>query len=410
MRRYATTIIAFLALTALTAGAGDVVKLKPLMKAAKTAIKDGSKQQDAMNNLLAVVDSPSVTPQQRADIYFTCAELQKSLNDQQNLKLYLKQQYDTVQFFSTILGAYRYALKCDSIESAEKKQPHRSKGRGMLLTYRNNLLNGGKHLLKASKCEDAFAYFDMYLHSVAEPMFEKDALANDTILPRAAYWATVSAYSANKPELALRYVDQAIAGTDTATQASLTEYKANCLAAIRDSARWEATLREGMRRYVAHDYFYLHLMDFLNQKARYAEGLAISDSLMKAVGPRHIYWHVEAQMHMGLQDYDPCIECADKGIAADTTCVDCQYNKGIAYLNKAVTLSKTMDPDMRTPTGKRDRVKLRGLYQYAQEPMEKARQLAPDKKTLWAEPLYNIYLNLNLGDKFAEVEKILNEQ
>ena len=36
------------------------------------------------------------------------------LNETLNEKAYLKQPYDTVQFFRTIYGIYDYALKCDS--------------------------------------------------------------------------------------------------------------------------------------------------------------------------------------------------------------------------------------------------------------------------------------------------------
>ena len=40
--------------------------------------------------------------------------------------------------------------------------------------------------------------------------------------------------------------------------------------------------------------------------------------------------------------------------------------------------------------------------------MEYYRLLMPDEKKKWAPPLYRIYLNLNLGRQFDEIDKLLN--
>ena len=49
-----------------------------------------------------------------------------------------------------------------------------------------------------------------------------------------------------------------------------------------------------------------------------------------------------------------------------------------------------------------------GLYREAKGPMETVRKLAPEDSKRWASPHYRIYLNLNMGKDFAEMEKILN--
>lgn len=41
--------------------------------------------------------------------------------------------------------------------------------------------------------------------------------------------------------------------------------------------------------------------------------------------------------------------------------------------------------------------------------MERYRALAPNQKDKWAPALYNIYLNLNMGKKFEEITKILQQ-
>ena len=43
-------------------------------------------------------------------------EAQRGLNDAENMKLYLKQNYDTLSFFSTTYEIVREAIRLDSIE------------------------------------------------------------------------------------------------------------------------------------------------------------------------------------------------------------------------------------------------------------------------------------------------------
>ena len=53
------------------------------------------------------------------------------------------------------------------------------------------------------------------------------------------------------------------------------------------------------------------------------------------------------------------------------------------------------------------------LHQYyvqARTPFERLRELQPDRKDIWATPLYRIYLNLNMGKEFDEMEKVLKGQ
>jgi hypothetical protein len=41
--------------------------------------------------------------------------------------------------------------------------------------------------------------------------------------------------------------------------------------------------------------------------------------------------------------------------------------------------------------------------------MEKVRELSPDDIDRWGKPLYRIYLNLNMGEKFEEIDELLEK-
>ena len=392
------------------------VKYKTLLGEAKTAIKNNKNQANAEKNLLAIVNREDIKQEQRAEIYFMAEELERSINGGENMKLYLRQAYDTTKFFSTILRMHEYMLACDSVESLpnEKgivKYRHRNKSRELMRTYRPNLLNGGTFLLKKSKYAEAFPYFDMYLTTTQHPILNSDATqTTDTLQSRVAYWATISAYNANQPRQALKYIDQAMTGTNDSLRASLQEYKVRCYEAIGDSDMWLRNLVKGNEHYPAHDYFYLHLMDVLNQQKKYDEGIDLCDSMLVRVGDRAIYWYGQCQMYLAKEDYDNTIRTADEAIRLDSTMTDAYYNKGIAYLSIATRFAEKACNDIRDPKCREDRQTLQKLYRSAQAPFEEVRRRAPKDTLRWASPLYRIYLNLNMGKEFAEMERILNAQ
>ena len=82
---------------------------------------------------------------------------------------------------------------------------------------------------------------------------------------------------------------------------------------------------------------------------------------------------------------------------------DAYYNIGLAYFNQAISLDKVRQRSAST------RKKLTKFYEQSLPYMEKVRQLEPYKKELWLYPLYTIYLNLNMGKEFDEIDKIKNE-
>lgn len=391
------------------------VKYKTVLSEAKAAIKNGKNQAAAEKNLLAIVNREDIRKEQRAEVYFTCEELQRSMNEAENMKLYLRQAYDTVKFFSTILRMHDYLLLCDSVESLpdEKgtvKLHYRRKSHELMQTYRPNLLNGGKFLLRKNKFAEAYPYFDMYLTTDTHPIMRHNAVSqtSDTLISRVAYWATISAYNANQPRQALKYIDKAMLSTSDSLHASLQEYKVRCYEALGDSDQWLRNLVKGTQLYPAHDYFYLHLMDVLDQQEKYDEGIALCDTMLSRVGDRAIYWYGESQMYLAKEDYDNTIRTADEALRLDTTMTDAYYNKGISFLKKASIFAETACNDIRDPKCRQDRQTLQQLYGEALTPMEEVRRRSPQDQERWASPLYRIYLNLNRGKEFAEMEKILN--
>ena len=88
-------------------------------------------------------------------------------------------------------------------------------------------------------------------------------------------------------------------------------------------------------------------------------------------------------------------------IADNDTLPDVYLNAGLALFNQAIELDKNVQVSQKA------RNRILDFYRNALPYLEKYRALAPQQKEKWALPLYTIYLNLNMGKQFDEIDKLL---
>lgn len=362
--------------------AQKTMTMKKRFREAHSSIKAGSGQENIERILLDSMALPTITDKIKAEGYHLCALLEQSINDGLNMKAYLKQNLDTTKLYNTILSIYRHTLKSDSLD---EKGRFEDKNRKLRALHRENLLGGGKFLYRKAKWSEAYSFFDMFLKTSTTDM--------DSVLGRVAYWATVCGMNVDNPYHVLEYVNTAIALSPEALQPALAEYKARSYVHIGDSSRWLEVLEEGVDRYPAHNYFFLNLMDYYMRHGQAERGLAVTDSLLRTVGDRAVYWFAMSMFALAQGDYEKCVAMSDECLKREPDNVDALYNKGISLLN--MTLEE------------KSQSRRRVLFRHALEPMERVRELSPDDLQRWGNPLYRIYLNLNMGKKFEEIDKLL---
>ena len=171
---------------------------------------------------------------------------------------------------------------------------------------------------------------------------------------------------------------------------------------------WLQELHAGINKYPNHDYFFVSLLDYYNQHSQFDEGLLLADSMIHVHRDKPLYWYAMSLLSLGKEDFDKCIAYSDSCINLDANYADAYYNKSISYCNKALFAQEALNGKNHLDQDAVEmRQKIKELYALARPPMEKVRQLQPDNLIRWAQPLYRIYLYLNMGDEFDEIDKLL---
>ena len=419
MKRSLLFILCLLALAGLPALASN-----PIREAHK-AIKSAKYQEDeseakstaeslntALKNLLEALNTEKEQAQ-RAEIYLTAALIECKFNEIENAKIYLKKEYDTTLFYNSIIDAYLYAQQCDSTEQIlvdnNGKYKFRTKCRKILSSHRKNLLNGGRYYMTKKDFTQAARFLNLYLLSAHYPLVGDDFNEeHDTMFARVAYWALAANYHARAYRKVLLYAP--IAFHYPNCRQYIQEYVCRSYLALNDSTAWEQELKKGLNSWPQHDYFFTALEECLARKRKFTEALSYADAAVKRDQSNPNYWHALAFATLHLKNYKACIESCNKVLSLDSLNASACFMKGVAYCNMAEQEAEEMNKaDILSEEYTKHRNNMIALYQLAELPLMQARTLTPKKAAFWALPLYKVYLNLNKGKEFEEIEHIVNK-
>lgn len=383
-------------------------KMSTLYKAASTAIKNASGQDGARTNLINALPRTDIDNKDRAEIYYTAARLYESVNSVENRKAYLKQQYDTAQFFNSLLNMYEQLRLCDSVDAVPNEQErvrikYARKTKELRMKHLRNILGGSKFFLRKGDYASAYGFLDDY--------YTHTPNRRDTLLPHLAYQAALCGYLTHNPTRTLKYIDKAIEAATRDDKPILQEYKVRTYAALKNDSAWVRELHTGVNLYPEYDFFFVNLVDWYDSHRMTHEGCLLADSLIQVVSAdKPLYWYTKCKLKLLENDYEACIEFADSTLHRDPSFADAYYNKGISYLNMAVIKQETACNDIKDQRFEQDRKQIRQLYSEAMPCMQKVREMQPDNIDRWAPPLYRIYLFLNKGKEFDEIDKLLKQK
>ena len=390
-------------------------RLATLYKNARMALKNQGGQEAALGALLGALSRPELNNKQRANIYYTAALLEESLNGVENKKAYLKQPYDTARFFNKLCDMYSQLRLCDSIDHVPdaKGKIHvrmQKKTQALRLKHRRNIFGGGKYFLSKRNYAAAYPFFDLYCTYRDQRGKGKVQEQADSLYHQAVLWATLSSFLCENYSGTIKHIDNAIANTNPNNAIILQEYKVRSFAKLENDSAWVSALKQGVQDYPQHDYFFVQLADWYHEHRNFTEERQLADMLIANTGGKAIHYYAKSKSFLAEDKYDECIACADSTIALQADYADAYYNKGLAYLNMAVISHEMSCKDVKDPQYAIDKQKTQELYLKARPCIEMVRKLQPENQERWASPLYRIYLHLNLGDEFDEIDRLLNSK
>lgn len=376
---------------------------KKEMAQARSYIKSGKNLDKAEQMLTALLEKDSAN-RMNPKIHALLYQAVQRQYDMGNEKLYLGQKYDTTALFNLTRRMFFICQRLDTLDARPDQKgrvrpEYRQKHAEALHEIRRNLYLGGRFFLSHNRPDEAFPFFDCYLDCARQPLFtDYHYSERDTLMKEAAYWATYTGFRESLPAHTLKYAELAL--QDTAKLSFTLQYIAEAYSQLQDDSLYVNTLREGFRHYPEHAYFYPHLMDYYNAHERYEDALLLTDSAL-TVNPLSViflFGKSTALLNMGRNEES--LEVSRQLIGINNTLAEPYFNAGTAILNLIQTLSQ--DTPRATLNAKR-----KTYYQLARPYMEHYRKLAPQQQHKWAPALYTIYLNLNLGRQFEEIDRIL---
>lgn len=364
-------------------------------------INDYKNAEELMTGLLKK-DSANKTNHKIYLLWYQAVEKQFETANEQ---LYLKQKYDTAQLFNLNKTMFSILESLDSIDAETTnngvvKTKYRDRHSEILNGLRPNLYYGGTYNINKNNFKEAFSFFEMYLDCAKQPIFTSyNYQKTDSRMPEAAYWASYCGFKLNDADKTLKYLETA--RLDTARLKYTLRYAADAYMQKKDETKCLEILHEGFDKFPRFTYFFPRLMDYYTKHNKLDKALDIANRALTVSPTSELFLYAKSTVLLNMGKYKESIAICDSLISINDTLPEPYFNAGTAFLNLAISA------EFKDNSAK-GRKSIKKIYQQALPYMEKYRKLAPSEKRKWGPPLYKIYLYLNLGQQFEEMDKVLD--
>lgn len=377
---------------------------KKELSQARSYIKSGKDYDKAEKLMVDLLANPA--NRDNAKIYATWYDAISGQYAQANEKLYLKQAYDTAAFFNITKRMYQVAQSLDSLdmkpdEKGRVKPEYRKEHAEQLNQLRPNLYYGGTYQVRREDYKTAYSYFDLYLDAARQPLFTGyKYLESDKQVSQAAYWATLCGFKMRDPKKTLKYSQLAM--TDYDKSKYVFHYMCEAYRLLKNQEEYLKTLNLGFKLFPTYPYFFPHLADHYKALGDNEKMLQLAEIGLRKAPDNALFLLAKSIALLNMNHYSECIDVSKKMITLYQNQAEPYFNIATCYLNEALSLEQLNEP-------RRYREQLVKLYSDARPYMEKYRELAPDESQRWAPALYRIYLNLNKGKQFEEIDRLMRK-
>jgi len=378
---------------------------KKELAAARANLKTGSnlaQTEESMRNLLK--DS---TNRKNHKIWLALGESIAKQYDEGNEKLYLKQPYDTAQLFQLAGKLFAVYEAFDSVDAAPDKNgrvrpKYRKRHSDFLMQFQRNVYSGGFFYVKKQRYADAYSMFSTYLSTATHPLFSlHPENREDSLMPHAASMAVFCAYKMQ--DWAKVDLHSGLALNDTASLDKTLMWMAVAKHAENDTTEYERILREGFTKYPMNKFFFGNLFTFYLGENNIQCADSVVERALERKPDNRIFRFAKTAVLLYQEKYDECVRICDQLIEENDTLSAPYLNAGLAYYRSAKPyLGSSLNSQF-------NKKRVNKLYKSALPYLERFKALRPDAAELWAMPLYQIYLTLNMGSQFDEIDALIKK-
>lgn len=386
-----------------SAASGHGKEVKKAILAARDQIKSGKNLDKAEQSMMTLLqDSDNLDNDKIWSTLFDALQGQYKAG---NEALYLKQKYDTAALFQITSRLFTQMERYDSIDARPDKKGRvelkmRKDNAELLHRIRPNLYNGGLYYLSRQKYAEGYTLLQQYIDAARQPLFEAYHYEEkDQRMPMAAYWSVYAAYKQKNVKNVLHNTYLAL--KDTTHTEMMLQYLSDTYRIDNDTARYVQTLQDGFAHYPLSPFFFSHLVEYYSSQQEWTKALELTDGALKADSTNMLFRLTKSTMLLNTGDYQQAYDISKELLEKNDSLADAILNAGLAQFNLGVTSSKQYRKDATV------RKQVLSCYRTALPYLERYRTMQPDRQDKWALPLYTIYLNLNMGEKFDEIDKLI---
>lgn len=315
---------------------------------------------------------------------------------------------DTVSYYNTVEKVVRTAILCgqyDSLTDSQGKEKNKFRNENLkrLVSIRENIVDAGIYYLNHFNNKEALRYFEFYIDTADNPLFNKQS----SRLGQASYNASLLAYEMGKYEKADHYADIALHDDDYAKDAA--EVKVNCMRqdmhTHTDSLKYLIALLELHDKAPHNQNYWRMLIAYFQTPGHHKELWQFADDETRKYPDSKYVWGLKGETEMNDHNWGEAISAFKHATEIDSTFVPAIYNIGISYSSQ-VKEKKDSLMKVDKQLSKENKESLKENLLIAKDYFEKSMRIDPKQKSVdWATPLYQVYYAL--GDERAEEIKKL---
>ncbi len=352
--------------------------------------------------------------------WFTAGQIESLQFDQENTKNMLAQQYDEVTMYNALNGVYPYFLKAyelDKMPDAKGKvKPKYTKD--MKAIMKANLpyyINGGAYFFEQRDYKKAYDFFDQYVTISDSPLMKEEEKVNETTpvdsnYIYANYYAAVAASQLDDHTTAVKAMSRA--SKIDFKQNEVLQYLADEYQRAKDTTNFEKVLGEGLALFPKEPYYLFNLINIYINSNRNDKAIDyINTAIQNDPNNAQLYDVAGRVYETGLKDYVKAENFFKKATELDSNNTEAQSNLGRIYFNQGVSQLDEANNIADVKKYNEEKEKAKDLFRKALPHFEKAYELTPDtdeNKMSLCSTLRSIYYNLDMGDKFEEMDKLMN--